>query len=134
MTREKLRRAKGMMELGIRPKVLLGVGEVDAAVRPWCVHVLGLLPQNATTWGAGPQQFVFSCLEGKVSGRAIIPPRAPRAPEEGSHSQLLGVAGSTWCPLACRHISLIFACRYMAIFFCNCFSYKDISHWIQGPP
>lgn len=63
-----------MMELGSGLQVLLGRGEVDATLRPWCVHVQGPLPQNAITWGAGPQQFVFSCLEGKVSGRAILPP------------------------------------------------------------
>lgn len=79
-----------MMELGSRPQVLLGGGEVDAAMRPWCVHVLGPLPQNAITWGAGPQQFVFSCLEGKVSGRAILPPRAP---EEGSLLPLTASGG-----------------------------------------
>lgn len=97
LTLEKLQRAKGMMELGSRLQVLLGGGEVDAALRPWCVHVLGPLPQNAT-WGAGPQQLSSPVWRARCqAGPSSLPGLRVRDPPS-SHSfwGWLEVLGVPW--------------------------------------
>lgn len=105
-----------------------------------CSGSLEVLEHHMVRW-----EFYLTVLEIRSLKSRISRAGSSCGPEGESvpspSPKLLGVAGSAWCSLACKHITLVLVCLHGALCLCisvykfpSPFSHKDTSHSLDLGP